>query len=60
MSRFVSAGTGEDPPQRDAEWLEAQKEIEAAQLRKKQEANPDDGRSLYEVSWLLPTELQPR
>ncbi|KAB8339249.1 hypothetical protein FH972_022183 [Carpinus fangiana] len=48
-SGFVSAGTGEDPPQRDAEWLAAQKEIEAAQLRKKEEANPNDGKSLYEV-----------
>lgn len=52
--RFVSAGTSEDPPDRDDEWLAAQRELDANALRKKAAAAAgsgmqEGGKSLYEV-----------
>lgn len=54
--RFVSAGTAEEPPERDEEWLAAQRELdEQAAARKKQTtstAGPglqEGGKTLYEV-----------
>lgn len=49
MSRFVSAGTGEEPPERDDEWLQAQKELDENRRRKEEASREQDGKSLYEV-----------
>lgn len=49
MSRFVSAGTHEDPPERSDEWLAAQQELDANRARREQEARQDTGKSLYET-----------
>ncbi|OMP88348.1 hypothetical protein BK809_0003105 [Diplodia seriata] len=48
-SGFVSAGTNEQPVERDAEWLQAQQELEAQRRRKEEESKQNDGKSLYEV-----------
>ncbi|KAK2752807.1 hypothetical protein FQN55_005939 [Onygenales sp. PD_40] len=48
-SGFVSAGTTEDPPTRDEEWLKAQQELEAERRRKAEEGKQDGGKSLYEI-----------
>ncbi|KAK2795355.1 hypothetical protein FQN50_009746 [Emmonsiellopsis sp. PD_5] len=48
-SGFVSAGTTQDPPKRDEEWLKAQQELEAERKRKAEEAKQDGGKSLYEI-----------
>jgi hypothetical protein len=48
-SGFVSGGTVDAPIERDAEWLAAQQEIEAARARKAAEARPSDGKSLFET-----------
>ncbi|EKG19502.1 NEFA-interacting nuclear protein NIP30 [Macrophomina phaseolina MS6] len=45
-SGFVSAGTTDQPIERDADWLKAQQELEAERRRKAEEANPNDGKSL--------------
>ena len=53
--RFVSAGTAEDAPERDPEWLAAQQELDAKALQRKQAESKhgsgmqDDGRTLFEV-----------
>jgi hypothetical protein len=49
MSRFVSAGTNEEPIERDAEWLKAQEEIEATRRRTEEAKAQNDGKSLYET-----------
>lgn len=49
MSRFVSAGTQEDPPERDDAWLAAQQELDASRMRKEEAARQDTGKSLYET-----------
>ena len=49
MSRFISAGTNEDPSERDGKWMKAQQEIEANRRRKDEEKERQDGKSLYEV-----------
>ncbi len=49
MSRFISAGTNEDPSERDGKWMKAQQEIEADRRRKEEEKDRQDGKSLYEV-----------
>lgn len=48
-SGFVSGGTTDNPIQRDDEWLEAQKEVEANRRRKEEEARQEGGKTLYEV-----------
>lgn len=55
--RFVSAGTAQEPPERNEEWLAAQRELdEQAAARKKKEAAStagsglqEGGKTLYEV-----------
>lgn len=58
MSRFVSAGTDEDPPatapttERDEAWVKAQQQIEAARQQTQQKPRPGEqegGKSLYET-----------
>lgn len=48
-SRFVSAGTNEQPVKRDDEWLKAQQELEEERRRKAEIGNQNDGKSLYDV-----------
>lgn len=48
-SGFVSGGTNDQPIERDAEWLQAQQELEAQRRRKEDEGKQNDGKSLYEV-----------
>jgi hypothetical protein len=48
-SKFVSAGTVDQPIERDDDWLQAQKEIEASRRRKEEESRQEGGKSLYEV-----------
>ena len=48
-SGFVSGGTTEKPIERDDEWVQAQKEIEANRRRKEEESRQQDGKTLYEV-----------
>jgi len=49
MSRFVSAGTDVEPVERDAEWLQAQQELEAARRLKEEQSRATDGKTLFEV-----------
>lgn len=54
MSRFISAGTSDEPPtsERDEAWLKAQQQIEAARLQTQQKPRPGEqegGKSLYET-----------
>ena len=49
MSRFVSAGTDEEPNTHDEAWLKAQQEIEAKQREKAEAGKQDSGKSLYET-----------
>lgn len=49
MSRFVSAGTNVEPVERDAEWLQAQQELENARRIKEEQSRNTDGKTLYEV-----------
>ncbi|MCJ1286260.1 hypothetical protein MMC26_005605 [Xylographa opegraphella] len=48
-SGFVSGGTADEPIERNDEWLEAQKELEAARRRKEEDSRQTGGKSLYEV-----------
>jgi len=48
-SGFVSAGTNEEPIERDDEWRKAQQLVEANFRRKQEEGKHDGGKSLYEV-----------
>lgn len=48
-SGFVSAGTNEDPVERDDAWLRAQKELEEERRRKAEAGLQKDGKSLFEV-----------
>lgn len=50
-SRFVSAGTDQNPIERDDDWVKAQQEVEARRKAKQDEANrnQNEGKSLYEV-----------
>ncbi|OGE56450.1 hypothetical protein PENARI_c003G07529 [Penicillium arizonense] len=48
-SGFVSAGTNEQPIERDDEWLKAQQELEEERRRKAEIGKQDDGKSLFEV-----------
>lgn len=49
VSGFVSGGTIEAPIERDAEWIQAQKDIEDARRKKEEIARQHDGKTLYEV-----------
>ena len=48
-SGFVSAGTNEEPVERDDAWLRAQKELEEERRRKAEAGQQKDGKSLFEV-----------
>ncbi|KAE8359023.1 N-terminal domain of NEFA-interacting nuclear protein NIP30-domain-containing protein [Aspergillus caelatus] len=48
-SGFVSAGTDQEPVERDDEWLRAQQELEEERRRKAELGKQADGKSLYEV-----------
>ncbi|KAJ5135819.1 uncharacterized protein N7515_005097 [Penicillium bovifimosum] len=48
-SGFVSAGTNEQPTERDEEWLRAQQELEEERRRKAEVGKQNDGKSLFEV-----------
>jgi FAM192A/Fyv6, N-terminal domain len=48
-SGFVSAGTNEEPIERDDEWRKAQEVVEANFRRKQEEGKQDGGKSLYDV-----------
>ena len=48
-SGFVSAGTNEQPIERDDEWLKAQQELEEERRRKAEIGKQNDGKSLFEV-----------
>ena len=48
-SGFVSGGTVDNPTERDDEWRQAQKELEAARKAKADLAAQHDGKSLFEV-----------
>jgi hypothetical protein len=48
-SGFVSAGTNDQPTERDAEWLRAQQELEEERRRKAEVGKQNDGKSLFEV-----------
>ncbi|PWY83208.1 NEFA-interacting nuclear protein NIP30 [Aspergillus sclerotioniger CBS 115572] len=48
-SGFVSAGTDQEPVQRDDEWHRVQQELEEERRRKAELGRQEDGKSLYEV-----------
>lgn len=48
-SGFVSAGTNEQPIERDEEWRRAQQELEEERRRKAELGKQNDGKSLFEV-----------
>ncbi|KAB8238791.1 PSME3-interacting protein [Aspergillus alliaceus] len=48
-SGFVSAGTDQEPVERDDEWLRVQQELEEERRRKAELGKQDGGKSLYEV-----------
>ena len=48
-SGFVSAGTNEEPIERDDEWRKAQEVVQANFRRKQEQGKQDGGKSLYEV-----------
>jgi len=49
MSRFVSAGSTEEPSEQDEAWLEAQKKIDATRQKKPEVGQQEGGKSLYET-----------
>lgn len=49
MSRFVSAGTDEEPSERDEAWLNAQEEIESKRREKAEAGKQEGGKTLYET-----------
>ena len=48
-SGFISAGTNEQPIERDDEWLKAQHELDEERRRKAEVGKQNDGKSLFEV-----------
>jgi hypothetical protein len=48
-SGFVSAGTDQEPIQRDDEWVRVQKELEEERRRKAELGKQDGDKSLYDV-----------
>jgi hypothetical protein len=48
-SGFVSAGTNEEPVERDDAWIRAQKELEEERRLKAEAGQQKDGKSLFEV-----------
>ena len=58
-SGFVSAGTNEQPIDRDDEWLKAQQELEEERRRKAEIGQQNDGKSLFEVLQQNKSEISP-
>lgn len=58
-SGFFSAGTNEEPVERDDEWHKAQQELEEERRRKAEIGKQADGKSLYEVLQQNKSKLQP-
>lgn len=48
-SGFVSAGTNEEPTERDDDWKRVQRELEEERKRKADLGKQDGGKSLYDV-----------
>ncbi|KAL4752561.1 hypothetical protein BDW72DRAFT_171034 [Aspergillus terricola var. indicus] len=48
-SGFVSAGTDQEPIERDDDWVRVQKELEEERRRKAELGKQDGGKSLYDV-----------
>ncbi|KAF3385319.1 hypothetical protein F1880_002199 [Penicillium rolfsii] len=48
-SGFVSAGTNEEPVERDDAWVRVQKELEEERRKKAEAGQQKDGKSLFEV-----------
>ena len=48
-SGFVFGGTTDQPTERDDEWLQAQKDIEATRRRKEEESRQEGGKTLYDI-----------
>ena len=48
-SGFVSAGTTDEPVERDEDWHKAQQELEDERRRKAEYGQQQDGKSLYEI-----------
>lgn len=48
-SGFVSGGTTEKPIERDAEWLQAQLDLEASRRLREEQSRQQGGKTLYEV-----------
>ncbi|PYH89423.1 hypothetical protein BO71DRAFT_487957 [Aspergillus ellipticus CBS 707.79] len=48
-SGFVSAGTDQEPVERDDEWVRVQHELEEERRRKAELGKQEDGKSLYDV-----------
>lgn len=48
-SGFVSAGTDQEPVERDDEWLRVQQELEEERRRKAELGKQDGGKSLFDV-----------
>jgi hypothetical protein len=48
-SGFISAGTDQEPAERDDEWRRVQQELEEERRRKAELGRQDGGKSLYEV-----------
>lgn len=48
-SGFVSAGTTDQPIERDDEWLRVQHELEEERRKKAEIGKQNDGKSLFEV-----------
>jgi hypothetical protein len=49
MSRFVSAGSTDDPSEHDEAWLKAHEAIEATGKKKTEIGQQEGGKSLYET-----------
>jgi hypothetical protein len=57
-SGFVSAGTNEEPVERDDAWVRAQKELEEERRKKAEAGQQKDGKSLFEVLQQNKSELE--
>lgn len=57
-SGFVSAGTDQEPVERDEEWLRVQRELEEERQRKADLGKQDGGKSLFEVLQQNKSELR--
>jgi len=48
-SGFVSAGTNDEPVERDDDWQRVQRELEEERKRKADLSKQDGGKSLYDI-----------